>query len=433
MPQCRLFVLAALGPAPWARPYHRLSLSRAQPPSWPRHRNQMSTWSIFKQLSPFIFSSPSMDISTRRLVGTGFAFMIAGKVANVQIPVLFKALIERLDGQTASGLASLAASAGVMGTLSMAGGTVLLGYSAARLASNIFNELKNVALSRVSQAAQRSIALSTFRQLHRLDHDFHSKSSTGSLTRTIDRGIKAVNVVFTATLFNIVPTLVEIGLVCGMLAYKFGTPYSLVALGTLGTYAAWTFAVTSWRTQFRKAMNAAENDASNVALDSLLHQETVKLYNGINHECMQYERSLRSYEQAAGKTARTLAMLNIGQQAVITVGLAGIMGLTARSILLGTASIGDLVLVNGLLFQLSFPLNFLGSIYRELRQALVDLEAMLALQRPSSNAGLVAEDGEGAAAGSLPKVASLPASTRIVFDRVSFGYHDQERLPHSHG
>lgn len=221
---------------------------------------------------------------------------------------------------------------------------------------------------------------------------------------------RGINVVFSTTLFNIIPTLVEIGMVCGLLHFKFGPWYAALAAGTMASYAVFTFAVTSWRTRFRKTMNAAENDASNVALDSLLHQETVKMFNGVDFECRQYEQALQKYEQAAMQTTRTLALLNVGQQAIITAGLTGIMAMCGQAILNGAASVGDLVLVNGLLFQLAFPLNFLGSVYRELRQALTDLEAMLQLRR-------VPAQFEGESAASENTVEG-----DIRFEGVSFGY-----------
>lgn len=221
---------------------------------------------------------------------------------------------------------------------------------------------------------------------------------------------RGINVVFSTTLFNILPTLVEIGMVCGLLHFKFGPWYAALAAGTMASYAVFTFAVTTWRTRFRKAMNAAENDASNVALDSLLHQETVKVFGGVDFECRQYEQALLKYEQAAVQTTRTLALLNAGQQAIITAGLTGIMALCGQAIFSGAATVGDLVLVNGLLFQLAFPLNFLGSVYRELRQALTDLEAMLQLRRVPLPLEAECAASEGAVEGD------------IRFEGLSFGY-----------
>lgn len=365
----------------------------------PEDHRDASTWQLLKQLKPFTFASQANSANLRRILAA-FGLMLGAKVLNIQVPILFKELVDKLHYINPDQV-----------DLWTAGGTVLVGYAAARLGANLFGEIKNVMFARFSQGAQRALAVETFRHLHMLGHGFHTKSSTGSLTRIIDRGIKGVNVVFSTTLFNIIPTLVEIGLVCGLLGVRFGPWYSALAAATMTAYAGFTFAVTAWRTRFRRAMNAAENEASALAVDSLLHQETVKAYNGINWECKQYNAQLQKYETAAIQTTRTLALLNVGQQGIITAGLIGIMAVCLRDVLLGVSTVGDLVLVNGLLFQLAFPLNFLGSVYRELRQALTDLEALLHLRKtpvrePPSAPEIVTQIGD------------------IVFDNVCFAYDE---------
>ncbi len=226
--------------------------------------------------------------------------------------------------------------------------------------------------------------MTTFNHLHSLDHSFFNKSNIGGLSKAIDRGLKGINFIFVATVFNIAPTIVEIGLVCGLLAYQYGSMYVGMASGTLLAYSAYTLKITSWRTQFRQQMNKAETLASTRAHDSLIHHEAVKQFCNESFEAKQYDKALAKYEDAAQETAKSLALLNIGQQTIFSVALGGMMALTASKILSGTATIGDLVMVNGLIFQLSLPLNFLGSIYRELRQAMVDVETLFGLKAVQS-------------------------------------------------
>lgn len=300
--------------------------------------------------------------------------LVAGKILNVQVPFLFKQIVERVNEATGQEL--ILASPDIISVA----GTVLLGYTAARLGSSLFSELRNVLFARVSQAAQRQVSRAAFTHLLSLPHGFHATHNTTALGKAIERGTKGLNFLFIATVFNIVPTAVEIGLVCGLLGKEMGMVYSGAAAATLLAYTAYTLGVTSWRTRFRKDMNRAETLAAVRAHDALLHQEAVRQFGNIDHEARLYDTALARYEQAAKSTASSLAVLNIGQQAIFTAALGGLMALTASRILSGNASVGDLVLVNGLIFQLSLPLNFLGSVWRELRQALVDVEALLGLQ-----------------------------------------------------
>lgn len=291
------------------------------------------------------------------------------------MPYIFKMVVDRLDEAE-----KLVGSVPEINLLS-ASGTILLGYTAARIAATLTSELKNVIFAYISQGAQRSVASRTFLHLHSLEHAYHVKKNVGVLSRTIDRGMKGINFMSTALLFNILPTMVEIGLVCGTLTWTFGSTYAAIAAGTISAFTVFTLRVTTWRTRFRRMMNAAENEASSVAFDSLQHHETVKLYTNEGLEALRYERRLKEYEDAARKTSASLAVLNVGQQTIFSVALGGIMYMAASGVVVGSGSIGDLVLVNGLIFQLSFPLNFLGSVYRELQQSLVDIEALLKLLR----------------------------------------------------
>lgn len=328
-------------------------------------------WRMLGEMRKYMWPREQQTPAARLRMLGGFGLLLGGKLLNIQVPYIFKRVIETLD--VPPELADL--------NVLSAAGTILLGYTAARIGASISSEVKNVIFSRISHASQRNAAANTFLHLHRLEHAFHGRTNTGVLSRTIERGMKGINFMSTAILFNIVPTIVEIGLVCGVLSWQFGPLYSLLAAGTMVSYAAFTLRVTSWRTRFRRAMNAAENEAATLAFDSLQHHETVKLFGAARREAAVYEGRLREYELAARKTAASLAFLNIGQQAIFSVALGGIMYLAARGVLAGTATIGDLVLVNGLVFQLSLPLNFLGSVYRELRQSMVDIEALWRLHR----------------------------------------------------
>lgn len=349
-----------------------------------------ANWRLLRGLSPFLW--PPGEPGLRRRVLIAFVMLFGGKILSIQVPYVFKAAINALDKSSPNqhpdtgNLESLGQNLDLESlnqNLSIldGAGALLIGYVAARIGAGLAGELKNVLFARVSQAAQRSVARSTFAHLHSLDTTFHAKSSAAVLTRKIERGVRGINFLSTALLFNIVPTACEIALVCGVLTWQFGPAYAAVAGGTVITYAAWTLPLTEWRGRFRRAMNSAENEASGLAIDSLANQETVKLFSAEKRECDTYERALISYEVAARKTASSLALLNVGQQSIFSIALGSIMWMAAGNVIAGNGSIGDLVLVNGLLFQLSLPLSFLGSVYRELQHALVDIEALFDLLR----------------------------------------------------
>ena len=295
-------------------------------------------------------------------------------------------------------------------------GTVLIGYIGARLGSSLFSELKNVVFSTVAQRTIRQAALSVFSHLLRLDHSFHTRANPGGLSRVIDRGIKGISFAFTALLFNIAPTLVEIGLVCGVMTYAFGPSYALVTAGMMTGYALFTSKITHWRTRFRRDMNAADSEASVRAHDSLLQQETVKNFCKEAWETAAYNSALKKYEKASLDTTRSLFWLNFGQQAILSAALTTVMAMAGGGIVNGTTTVGDLVMLNTLIFQLSLPLNFLGSIYREMRQSFVDMEALFALKRLNPD---VIE---------ASNASDLKVSRGdIKFENVTFSYHDDEQ------
>lgn len=263
-------------------------------------------------------------------------------------------------------------------------GTVLAGYLAARLGSSVFSELKNVLFSRVAQAVSRQAAVGVFSHLLRLDSSFYTKANPGGLSRAIDRGIKGINFSFTALLFNMLPTAVEIGLVCGVMTYSFGWTYASVTGGMLAAYTIFTSRVSTWRTRFRRDLNAAEAEASVRAHDALVHHEAVKNCTRETWETSAYTNALQKYEHAALQTSKSLFYLNTGQQAILSAALTSVMWMASGSVLDSTMTVGDLVMLNALIFQLSLPLNFLGTMYRELKQSFVDMEALLGLLKLES-------------------------------------------------
>uniref|UniRef100_A0A2A4JPA4 Iron-sulfur clusters transporter ABCB7, mitochondrial n=2 Tax=Heliothis virescens TaxID=7102 RepID=A0A2A4JPA4_HELVI len=321
----------------------------------------------------------------RNRVLLSLSLLFGAKVMNVTVPFLFKYAVDEVNSAAVgpAGDAFLG-----MATVPQAAGTtafsMLLGYGIARATAAGFNELRNAVFAKVAQHSIRKLACNVFIHLHNLDLSFHLGRQTGALSKTIDRGSRAINFVLSAMVFNIVPTIFELALVSTILGVKGGIAFTGLAWACVGVYAAFTLAITQWRTKFRVYMNKAENDAGNKAIDSLINYETVKYFNNENYELQKYDVSLKKYEEASLKTASSLAALNFGQHAIFSAGLSMIMIMAAEEIAQGSMTVGDLVMVNGLLFQLSIPLGFLGSVYREVRQALIDMQTMFTLMTVQS-------------------------------------------------
>jgi ATP-binding cassette, subfamily B (MDR/TAP), member 7 len=309
-----------------------------------------------------------------RVVGS-LALLVSSKIVTIATPFLFKELID-----TYTVIENSAAT-----TLHLLPVSLVLGYGIARSTAYGFQELRNTVFANVANEAIRSCARDVFRHLHNLDMKFHTNRNTGSLFRIIDRGSRSINFALTSILFNVVPTSLEVILVSGLLIHNLGWDYAFVTLSTLGAYTAFTAHVSEKRIQIRKDMNHEENVASGKAMDSLLNYETVKLFNNLDHEVERYDRSLSRYQKAANITQSSLSFLNFGQNAIFSCGLTAMMYLCTESIASGTATVGDLVLVNGLLFQLSIPLNFIGMVYRELRQSIVDMDSLFKLRSVTSS------------------------------------------------
>jgi len=352
---------------------------------------------------------PSGEPQIKKRVALAGSLLIGAKVLNTSVPFFLSHAIDNLNSTGVLHLDPTTSQAAVTTAVTAA----LVGYGVARASALGFNELRNAVFTRVAQHSIRRIAQNVFRHLHNLDLTFHLNRQTGALSKTIDRGSRGISFVLSAIVFNVAPTLLELGLVCGILAHQCGPAYSAVALGTVGLYAAFTLGVTQWRTQFRVAMNRADNEAGNKAIDSLINFETVKYFNNEEYEAQQYDKSLVKYEDASLKTNWSLAFLNFGQGFIFSAALSTIMVMAAKEIMEGTMTVGNLVMVNGLLFQLSVPLGFLGSVYREIRQALIDMQVMFQLLSVKP------------VISSLPSASPLnitPESASIHFDNVNFQY-----------
>ncbi|XP_049541133.1 iron-sulfur clusters transporter ABCB7, mitochondrial isoform X1 [Anopheles darlingi] len=329
---------------------------------------EVTATDMIKAMATYIW--PKDDAMVRKRVLVSLGLLGGAKVLNVCVPFLFKMGIDNLNVLSMDTVPEAATALTI---------SVLLGYGIARAGAAGFNELRNAVFARVAQHSIRKIATNVFLHLHNLDLQFHLSKQTGALSKTIDRGSRGINFVLTAMVFNVVPTIFELALVSSILGAKCGLAYAALSMGCVGVYSAYTLAVTQWRTKFRIYMNQAENEAGNKAVDSLINYETVKYFNNEQYEANRYDKVLQKYEAASLKTSTSLALLNFGQNAIFSVALSAIMVMAANEIARGNMTVGDLVMVNGLLFQLSIPLGFLGSVYREVRQALLDMRTMFTL------------------------------------------------------
>ena len=354
---------------------------------------------------------PKGDHETKLRVVGSLGLLAGGKLLNLQVPFLFKAAV---DGLTVDPSIALAADP----TLTLAGVAIaaptalLASYGAVRASASLCNELRNATFASVTQRVVKRVSRKVFVHLHGLDLSYHLSRQTGALGRVVDRGTRGINFVFQSVIFNVFPTMLEVGLVGGVLAYKCGPSFGLLTLGTLVSYTAFTVGVTQWRTAFRKRMNQSDNEGASVALDSLVNYETVKYFGNESHEADKYTKCLTDYENAAVQVQTSLGALNFGQNVIFSTALSLAMLMSAQGIYEGTSTVGDLVLVNGLLFQMSLPLNFLGTVYREIRQSMIDMSNMFALLREVPSV----RDAPGAE----ELTATEPFS--VAFDGVSFAY-----------
>jgi ATP-binding cassette subfamily B (MDR/TAP) protein 7 len=370
----------------------------------------VSNKEMFKVFSKQLWppsDQPGAAKTKARVVGS-LSLLVGSKLINVYVPFVFKDLVDAFTAHS-----DIATNPDLLGLgLISAPVAMVLGYGIARTTAAGFSELKNSVFATVAHEAIRDFSRNVFEHLHKLDMQFHLNRNTGALSRTLDRGSRSIQFVLNAIVFNVFPTALEVALVSGVLASNLGASYSLVTLATLASYTAFTISVSNKRVEIRKAMNQAETAASGKVVDSLINYEAVKLFGNEKHEIAQYDKSLYQFQVASIKTQTSLSFLNFGQNAIFSAGLIGVMMMTAQEIMAGTATVGDLVLVNGLLFQLSIPLNFIGSVYRELRQASVDMAAMFRLL---GTAPMVMNAPDAQPAKLLP-------NSSIKFDNVSFSY-----------
>ena len=322
---------------------------------------QRSDWRVIRDLLPYL-------LEYRLRVLLALLCLVAAKVANLGIPILMKRLIDTLNIKVDSGEALLAIPA-----------ALIVAYGLLRISASLFNELREALFAKVTQNAVRKVALQVFEHLHALSLSFHLARQTGGVSRDIERGTRGIQSLIQYSLYSILPTLIEFILVLGYLAYTYDIWFALITLVALVFYIAFTVVVTEWRTHFRRTMNDMDSRANQKAIDSLLNFETVKYFGNEAFESRRYDENLARYQVAAVKSQKSLAVLNLGQQTIIAIGLILILWRATSGVMNGTMTLGDLVLVNTLMIQLYIPLNFLGVIYREIKQSLTDMDRMFSL------------------------------------------------------
>ncbi|GAU46637.1 hypothetical protein TSUD_246630 [Trifolium subterraneum] len=299
---------------------------------------QIADIKILKSLASYIWMKDNLEFQFR--VVAALFLLVGAKVVNVQVPFLFKLAVDWLN--TATGTAGVVASNPTVMALFATPVAVLIGYGIARSGASAFNELRTALFSKVALRTIRLVSRKVFSHLHDLDLQYHLSRETGGLSRIIDRGSRAINFILSAMVFNVVPTVLEISMVSGILAYKFGAPFAWITSLSVAAYVVFTLSITQWRTKFRKAMNKADNDASTRQIDSLINYETVKYFNNEGYETDHYDKYLKRYEDAALKTQHSLALLNFGQNAIFSAALSTAMVLCSHGIMNGTMTVGDL-------------------------------------------------------------------------------------------
>jgi len=347
------------------------------------------------RLAPYLWPKGASDLRLRVVVA--LLFLALAKGINVTVPILYKRAVDALTPGVAAVIAVPVA--------------LVVGYGIVRVLAQVFGELRDAVFAKVGQRAVRQIALRTFRHLHGLSLRFHLERQTGGLSRAIERGIRGMDFLLSYMLFSAIPTVLEVSLVAGILWHFYDWDFAAATFVTVVLYVIFTFAVTDWRVKFRREMNDRDTEANTKAIDSLLNFETVKYFANEEHEARRFDTALQAYEKAAVKSQTTLAFLNVGQGIIISLGLVAVMLLAGQGVAAGRLTVGDFVLVNAYLVQLYMPLNFLGVVYRNIKQSLIDLESMFRLLDVTAEIA----DAPGAAPLKVDR-------GEIVFDRVSFRY-----------
>ena len=315
-----------------------------------------------KWLAPYLWPRDSFELRARVVLAV--ALLLAGKGVNITVPLFYKRAVDALSPAHAVVAVPLG---------------LIIAYGVARVMSQGFNELRNAVFAKVSQRAIRRLALAAFRHIHALSLRFHLERRTGGLARAVERGTAGIDFLLSFMLFNVVPTLFEILLVCAILWRLFNWTFAAVTFATILVYIGFTFSITDWRVRFRREMNERNSEANFKSVDAMLNFETVKYFANEEHETQRYDAALRAYERAAVRSETTLTLLNLGQGTIIAIGLVAIMSLAGAGVAAAEMTVGDFVLVNAYLIQLYTPLNFLGMVYRNIKQSLTDLEQMTAL------------------------------------------------------
>jgi len=378
---------------------HSVSDARMQP------QEPGSGMRTIRRVVPYLW--PANEPWVRWRVVVAMAFLLLSKLVAVGTPFFYKAAVDALSGEAPSAAWTL--GAGAVG--------LTVAYGVARAMAVGMQQLRDVVFARVGQRAMRQLALETFQHIHALSMRYHITRKTGGLSRIIERGVKGVEFLLRFLVFNIGPLVLELVMVAVIFFTLFDARYLAVVAATIAAYVAFTFKVTEWRVKIRKQMNDQDTDANQKAIDSLLNFETVKYFSAEAREAARYDGALRGYVAAALKTSYSLAFLNFGQSVLITAGLVAVMVLAAMGVQDGSLTVGDFVMVNAYMVQITLPLNFLGSVYREIRQSLVDMGEMFALlEQP-------------------PEVSDRPGAPdlevregRVAFDEVHFGYEAQREI-----
>jgi ATP-binding cassette subfamily B protein len=360
-------------------------------------RGDGSLWLTLKDISPLLWPEGRVDLKIRVVIAV--LALVLAKVVTVLTPFAYKYAVDALTLK--NGMPSLAVVPVFM----------ILAYGVGRVMLVAFAQLRDAIFAKVGQRAVRELAMRTFRHLHALSLKFHLERRTGGLSRIISRGTNGIDTILRYSLFNTLPTVLELAFICAILARSYGWLYSLVVAATVAAYVGFTYLATEWRINIRRVANDADTDASTKAIDSLLNFETVKYFGNEEHEARRYDKSMERYEQASIKTWISLAVLNAGQALVFAIGLTIAMLMSGYAVHAGQMTIGDFVMINALMIQLYMPLNFIGSVYREIKQGLIDVEEMFALLEVDADI----KDRPGA-------VPLRPGKGEIVFEHVDFAY-----------
>ena len=351
-------------------------------------------WSALRRLMPYLW-----EYKWRVLAA--LLFMVGAKVANVGVPLLLKQLVDALNVKATDPAALLVVPVGL-----------LLAYGALRFCTSMFSELRDLVFSKATQGATRSIALETFRHLHALSLRFHLERQTGGMTRDIERGVRSTESLVSYSLYSILPTLIEMALVLGILAFTFDVGFAAITAVALVCYITFTVKVTEWRTQYRREANAQDSAAHTKAVDALLNYETVKYFNNEDFEAHRYDENLQALRTVRLKSQRTLSLLNGGQQLIIATALVAMLWRATQGVVAGELTLGDFVMVNAFMIQLYIPLNFLGTLYREIKQSMADLSRMFSLMDKEREVA----DAPGA------QPLQLHGQPDVCFDNVYFAY-----------